>query len=249
MTTKRDHNPSQSVSDIYAFGRLFSVDTAREIAAAVGLPPLLDADEHNPEVEASPEDMVFAQLARGLNDAARQWAWDERQQTSASPAAKAERAGQIAAKCSGLLAVLRGPDGELLESLGAGGLWAQAAHGGADNGRDAVAKAVASIEQLQGWAAAMARRDTRAIRDVRAGRPSDDAFDGLLGALGDIFLSFWRRAPRLTRDAMNGGAPKGEFFRFACAVLYQMDDARSDEAIATAIQRNPALRALRAIGK
>jgi hypothetical protein len=250
VTTKRDHNPSQSVADIYACGRLFSIVTARDIVEAVGIPPLLDPDDHNPEIEASPEDMVSAQLARKLNDAAQWWAWNERQQTAASPAKRAERADQVAAKCAGLLASMRGPDGELLDSLGAGGLWAQAALGGADSGRDAVNSALSAIEELQGWALTMASRDGRHTRHTSdKGRPSDEAFKDLIGTLGGIFLMFWRRVPRLNRDPLNGGAPGGPFFLFVSAVLYEMDDARSDEAIATAIQRNPALKALRAIGE
>jgi hypothetical protein len=250
MTAKRGHNPSQSVDDVYTFGRIFSIETADKIVEAVRLTPLLDPDDCNPEIEASPDDMVSAQLARRLNDASQWWAWNERQQTSASPAKRAERADQIAAKCAGLLASMRGPDGELLDSLGAGGLWAQAALGGAESGRNAVSSALSAIEELQGWALAMAARDGRHIRHTRGpGRPTDEAFNSLIATLGGIFLLFWRRLPRLSRDPLNGGAPGGPFFRFVSAVLYEMDDARSDEVIASAIRHNPTLKALRTMEK
>ncbi len=248
MTTARGHVPSKSIADLYALQRTFSVETARQIANRVGLPARLDPDEHNPDIAAAPDDMLFAQLAWRLNSAAGRWAWNERLQTSSNPRMRAELARKVAVRTAAVLTLLRGPNGDLLESLGAGGLWAQAASEGAESGHEAVAESIAALDNLQRWASAMADRDASGIRDESvARRRPDEAFAALIGELGGIFFMFWRHFPGLSRP--DQVSPDGPFFRFVAGVMDELDVRKSDEALATAIARHPILKALRAMGE
>ncbi len=94
----------------------------------------------------------------------------------------------------------------------------------------------------------MARREglTAELRNegARQSRGADEAFATLLGGLGGIFLTFWRRAPALSRGGRQQ-VPSGPFFRFADAVLKELGISPTAEALATAIRRNPHLQAIR----
>lgn len=242
MTTARNHTPSKTVADLEGLRRAFSIDLAREVVQRVGLPALLDDDLHDPGVVARAEDMIFAQLAYRLNNASFAWGWDSMKQTSASPKMKAELADRIAAKCAGLLTIMRGDDGELLDSLGPGGLWAFAAYEGAESGKDAVSDAMEAVSSLQRWALAMSDREGPNEREEQNRRP-DEAFSSLLGTLGGMFFDFWRRAPGVSRP--DQVRPDGPFFRFVAAVSAHLDLGKSDEALATAIERHEGLGSLR----
>lgn len=258
MTTARGHNPSKGVREIETLSRVFSVETARDVVAAVGIPPSPppalappgiseDAEDYLPDVEAAPEDMLFAQLAGRLNDAAVQWGWDEHDQTAASSAMRIKLARRISENCRRLLAGMTDDEGNLLYSLGPNGLWALAAFQGGGSGELQVAKAMTAVRDLQRWATGMANRH-EAVEAPREKASSDEgradhAFHKLLAELGRIFVEFWRRAPGVSRP--DQVTPDGPFFRFVASVADELDLRKTNEGLATAISRNPDLRAMR----
>lgn len=251
MTTTRHHQPSKRADEIVAMGDVFSLDLAREIVDHVGTPPSIEEVDFHPEVDAAADQMIYAQLARSLNDAAQWWGFYEYDQTRANAAMRASLARQVTAASDKLLRSMCGPNGDLWDSLGPGALWMQAAKDGSESGRDAVAAALDGVRSIRAWASLMAERESKRLPSPSssAGRRPDQAFNKFLATLGSIYMTFWGDAPRLSRDSQRGGKPGGPLFRFASAVLYELDDYRSDEAIATAIRQNAALRGLRLMGK
>ncbi len=245
MTDRRDHTPAKSIGEIVALGGAFSVDTARAVVDAVGLPIMATASY---QAEGEPEaDLPFCQLAERLNTATGNWAWNERQQTSASPKMQAALAQSVAGKCGALLATLLDENGELKESLRGGGLWAQAAIEGADSGREAVQDAIGAIASLATWSGAMAARaGLQAGNGAPATRQGDKALQSFIADLGGVFWELWRRVPTVSR-VKDTGKPSGPFFRFVAAVNLHLGLGKSDEAIATAISRNPTLAAMRRV--
>lgn len=246
MTRARDHTPQITVAEINALGSLFSIDSARQVCDRVGagLPPRLDADEYREDVEAEPEDMVVAQLAVEMNDAAVRYGFDLRDQTSASAAMHVRLARRISERCERLLEDMLDENGNLLPSLGSGGLWALAALQGG-NGAAQVSRAMTGVRDLQRWSTGMANRfeAVEAPREeITVGSP-DHAFHNLMNSLGGIFVQFWRRAPGVSRPDQT--TPDGPFFRFVAAVADELKLDKTDEALATAIKRNGDLRAMR----
>lgn len=234
----REHTPQLDADGINLIGRLFTIDLAREIAERVGtgLPPVPDPDFLDPALDADPEDMVFAQLAQQLADAAVNWGFAVYEQTGASLDMKVKLARKVKTDCARLLARMTDDDGALLQSLGPGGLWALAALQGG-SGSAQVSRAMTAVRDLERWAGGMVNR-IEAVEGVRPVPESETAFNALLGELGRIYEVFWRRAPSYSRPQEEPGGP---FYRFVRAVIEQLDLRKSDEALASAIAKHPQL--------
>ena len=239
----RDHTPEIDVDGINLIGHLFTVATAKEIAARVGhgLPPQIDPDGMDPALDADADEMVFAQLAGQLATAAVDWAFAVHRETGATVDMRIKLARRVKQNCAQLLNAMTDSQGNLLPSLGSGGLWALAALQGG-SGSSQVSKAMTSVRDLQRWAGGMVNR-LEAVEATRVDHVSESAFQELLGELGRIYVMFWRRAPGYSRPEQS--RPDGPFFRFVEAVCEQLDLRRSEEALATAITRHPKLRALK----
>lgn len=240
----RDHTPKVDVDGINLVAQLFTPAIAREIAGRVGqgLAPQLDPDHLDPAIEAEPADMVFAQLAGQLAVAAVDWAFAVHEETGASVDMRIKLARRVKQDCARLLDGMTGSDGNLLPSLGMGGLWALAAYQGG-SGSSQVSRAMTAVRDSKRWAGGMVNR-LEAVEAVREPPASEGAFNELLGELGRIYVLFWRRAPGYSRPKQ--AEPGGPFYRFVTAVCEQLDLKRSEEALATAITRHPKLKALKA---
>lgn len=248
----RSHTPSKSIEDINSLGGAFSLELAREIIAAVDLPATLDEDDTIPEITNNPsfgpDDQLAAQLARRLNDAAKQWGYEEAKQTGASHKMRAILAERVHREAEQLLSSLCGNDGKVVASLGPGGLWAQAALDGIESGKVAVAEILSGLKDLSRWSGDLAQREIAQARRENPSSIADVAFAKFLASLGSIYIRFWGRAPTVsTVEKPSQTEYTGPFFRMVDKVLYELDDSRSPAAIAQAIRRNEGLKRLRSL--
>lgn len=186
-------------------------------------------------------------LAARLNDIAATYAVEAYRQSLASDRQVAAAAASIA-RLAGELLIGTGfdPDsftGEIIDELGAGGLWAFAAKDGHTNGAKAVNEALEGVHSLRRWALSL---EALAIRRVDANpsapsRAPDAAFSQLLARLTEVYFEWSGRAPGIGVDGATG-AVGGPLVRFIKGVTDRLADrgllrARKSEAAIAATWR------------
>lgn len=248
MAIARHHSPAMSVDELLRIKTAFTVERSSALIELVGLTPSLDPFFFSPDVEMKDGEEQPAQLAHSLNAASFAWGWETREKTSASSKMKGSIAYTVASRSSGLLSALLDSDGCLKESLGSGGLAAQAAIEGAESGHAAVMNAIRAVQDLERWAGRMASRYDPGPSHIDV-RESDRALGQFIARLGGIYVTTWGKSPGVSTSALNRGSPSGPFFRFVKGVFQGVGIERTDSAIRTLIKRNSALKALSARGK
>lgn len=188
-------------------------------------------------------------LAARLNDIAATYAVEAYRQSLASDRQVAAAAASIA-RLAGEILIGAGfdPDsftGEIIDELGAGGLWAFAAKDGHENGAVAVRTALESVHSLRRWAAAL---EARALSLARAdsstpSRTPDIAFAHLLANLTETYFNWSGRTPgvSVTHGTGISGGPLVRFIKGVTDHLANLglDVSRTEDAIATAWRRLP----------
>ena len=219
MTGKKSR--PRSIKDYLDANWLFDADAAAEVIAAVGGQPKLDADNIPDHLkDCADTRIVELSLAWHLNELSKHYRFAERRQNLPSPKNVAKRAGRIADLCQLLADEMMDSEGQIIDGIGTGYLFAFAAKDGEESGAAKIRVIGEDILSLKKWAeesAALATmKDT--LKPRRRGAPRDVAFHDFLNRLSGIYYWYWRSRPGRSVDPYTG-IEGGPYFRFARAVV------------------------------
>jgi len=188
-------------------------------------PPFADNDIPAALLEAAPLTLDRKALSFALGEAAKSYAFDYWRQSQPDSNALKKQARAVSVACKQLLksvGIHQNPlvpplveANSLYPFMARGGLFAAAATEGAESGETAVVNALQRVGDLKRWADSLAtvadKRGEMKFRDRRKrGRSTNDALNGLLGRLSDIYISFFEDLPSFNTSRSTGSADEAE---------------------------------------